>query len=219
MKLTDIKAHSRTATGNGPARGLRREGKIPAVLYGSNTESASLSLVVKDLEEVMKESQTSQILVNLSIDDGKPQPALLKALQRHPVTGAFLHADFYQVDMARKIRVNVPVTTKGKCIGIEMGGMLQIIRRELEVLCLPNRIPGHIEIDITNLEMGESFHVEDLVLEDGIEVPHEVNFTVLTVVSGRMKAEEAEEEGVEEEIEGEEPGEEAEAETPEGATG
>lgn len=210
MKLIDLVADNRTLTGNGPARRLRLGGKIPAVLYGPGAEPERLSVTVKDLETVMKDSQTGQLFVNLSVGEGKPKPALLKELQRHPVTGKFLHADFYQVDMERKVKVMVPVITRGKCVGVEMGGMLQVVRRNVEVFCLPDRIPEHIEIDITDLEMGESVHVEDIDLGENIDIPHEVNFTILTVVSGRMKAVEAEE--GEEEVEGEEIVEGAEAE-------
>ena len=112
--------------------------------------------------------------------------------------------------MDRKIRVRVPVTTRGKSNGVEMGGMLQIIRRELEVLCLPDDIPEVIEIDITELDMGESVHVEDIPLEGDVEIPHEVNFTVLTILSGRKVEEVVDEEG-EEAVEEETA--EAEAET------
>jgi large subunit ribosomal protein L25 len=149
------------------------------------------------------------LFVNLAIDGLGEHKALLKELQRHPVGGQYLHADFYEVAMDRKIRVRVPVTTRGKAQGVEMGGMLQIIRRELEVLCLPDDIPENIEIDITELDMGESVHVEDIPLEGDVEIPHEVNFTILTILSARQ-AEETEED-VEEGEEAAEAAEEAEA--------
>jgi large subunit ribosomal protein L25 len=85
----------------------------------------------------------------------------------------------------------VPVVTTGKAAGVEMGGMLQLIRRELEVLCLPNAIPQTINIDVTQLEVGQSVHVEDIQLGDAVEIPHEVNFTILTI-SSQKKAEEGE---------------------------
>lgn len=215
MKLIDLNTNNRTTTGNGPARALRRDGKIPAVLYGPAAEPKSLAVDVKDMETIIKDSPAGQVFVNLSVDGGQAAPAMLKELQRHPVSGKFLHADFYQVDMNRKVKVMVPVTTRGKSIGVEMGGMLQIIRRSLEVQCLPNQIPETIEIDISDIQMGESVHVEDIDLGGDVEIPHEVNFTILTVISGRMKAaeeEEGEEEAVEEAVEGEEAGEEAPAE-------
>jgi large subunit ribosomal protein L25 len=200
LKLFDLNAEPRTTTGNGPARVLRRSGKMPAVLYGQGVAPESLTVSVKDLETVLKGSSGGQMFLSLSVEGAPKKTVLLKELQRHPVSGDFLHADFYQVDMNRRIKVMVPVTTRGKCIGVEMGGMLQVIRRSLEVECLPDRIPDHIEIDITDLQMGESVHVEDIDLGEEVELPHEVNFTVLTILSGRKKTEEEEEEeGVEEE--------------------
>jgi large subunit ribosomal protein L25 len=93
----------------------------------------------------------------------------------------------------------VPVVTTGKSLGVEMGGMLQIIRRELEVLCLPNQVPENITIDVSDLEIGDSLHVEDLLLEEDVEVPADVNFTILTVLSPKAEEEEEEVEGEEEE--------------------
>lgn len=205
MDFLNINAKQRTTKGNGPARVLRREGQIPAILYGPENEPTSIAVDAHELELLLKTSRADQIFVNLAIDGGGERKALLKELQRHPVSGQYLHADFYEVAMDRKIRVRVPVTTRGKSQGVEMGGMLQIIRRELEVLCLPNDIPDVIEIDITELDMGESVHVEDIPLEGDVEIPHEVNFTILTILSGRKVEEEAEEleEGEEAEVEAE----------------
>jgi len=105
---------------------------------------------------------------------------------------------FYEVAMDRKIRVMVPVRTTGKSIGVELGGLLQTIRRELEVLCLPNEIPKAIEVDVTDLDVGESIHVNEIHLEGNIEISAEVNFTVITVLSPKGTASEEEEEGEEE---------------------
>ncbi len=201
MEFSNINANTRTTKGNGPARVLRRQGQIPAILYGPDNAPTPIAVKTHDLELLLKSSPAGQIFVNLAIDKGGKRKALLKELQRHPVSGQFIHADFYEVAMDRKIRVRVPVITRGKSQGVEMGGMLQIIRRELEVLCLPNDIPETIEIDITELDMGESVHVEDVPLEGDVEIPHEVNFTVLTILSGRKVEEEEVEEGEEAELE------------------
>ena len=133
----------------------------------------------------------------------------------------FLHVDFYEVDLKRKINVMVPVTTTGKCIGIEMGGMIQLIRRELEVLCMPGELPESIEIDITELNIGDSVHVEDVKLEGDIEIPPDVDFPILTILSAKMAEEEVEEEELEEGEEGAEgaegeDGDEAAEPAPEG---
>ena len=202
MEFSNINANTRTTKGNGPARVLRRQGQIPAILYGPDNAPTPIAVKTHDLEVLLKSSPAGQIFVNLAIDNGGKRKALLKELQRHPVSGQYIHADFYEVAMDRKIRVRVPVITRGKSQGVEMGGMLQIIRRELEVLCLPDDIPESIEIDITELDMGESVHVEDVPLTGDVEIPHEVNFTVLTILSGRIaEEEEVAEEGEEAELE------------------
>jgi large subunit ribosomal protein L25 len=213
LDFLNIRANQRTTRGNGPARVLRREGRIPAILYGPDNEPISIAVNTHELETLLKSSRSGQVFVKLSIDGVGERKAILKELQRHPVSGHFIHADFYEVAMDRKIRAMVPVVTRGKSKGVETGGMLQIIRRELEVLCLPDDIPETFEIDITELDMGESIHVEDLPLEGDVEIPHEVNFTILTILSGRMAEEEVAEEGEEAELEeGAEPEAEAEAE-------
>jgi large subunit ribosomal protein L25 len=195
LNSIELQATTRTGTGNGPARVLRREGRVPAILYGPVDQPQMLSIGMRDFEDAVKKGNVGRSIFNLVIDGGKQtKVAMIKELQTHPVDHGLIHIDFYAVDMARKVRVNVPVVTTGKSVGVEMGGMLQIIRRDLEVLCLPNAIPQTITIDITQLDVGQSVHVEDIQLGDEVELPHEVNFTVLTILSPKKaEAEEAEE--------------------------
>jgi large subunit ribosomal protein L25 len=127
---------------------------------------------------------------------------MIRELQVHPVSGNPLHVDFYEVDMKRKINVSIPVVTVGKSQGVVLGGMLQLVRRELEVLCLPDEIPESIEVDITDLEIGDSLHVDEIEVGENIEIPADVNFTVITVLAPTLEEEEEEEE--EEGVEGEE---------------
>ncbi len=204
MELIELKTNIRTSIGNGPARVLRRNKQIPAVLYGMGTETVLLSVDISDLEQVLKESSASQLLLNLVIQNGKTytKTVMIKELQIHPVSRDFLHVDFYEIVMDRKIKVNIPVVTRGKSEGVEQGGMLQIIRRELEVLCLPFEIPEQIEIDITNLEIGDSVHVNDISLEGNAEIQADVNFTMLTILSPTAAEEEVSEEEGEEGEEG-----------------
>ncbi len=205
MNTIELQAATRTTTGNGPARALRREGRVPAILYGPTSEPRMLSVGTHDIETIFKESSVSSSIFNLVIDGGKEtKAAMVKELQTHPVDRHLIHIDFYAVDMTRKVRVFVPVVATGKSVGVERGGMLQIIRRELEVLCLPNAIPQTITVDITDLDVGQSAHVEDIQIGSEIELPHEVNFTVLTI-SSQQKAEvggaaEGEEEAEAEEV-------------------
>jgi large subunit ribosomal protein L25 len=212
LELVEIKAELRNTTGNGPARALRREGKIPAVLYGPKTDALMLSVDIKELETALKRGKDSHGLLNLSVqgEKGGQKPVMLQELQIHPVSQDFLHADFYEIDVTRPIRVSVPVEVTGKSRGVEGGGVLQVIRWELEVLCLPSNVPAVLSIDVTELEVGDSIHVEDIALGEGVELPHDVNFTVLTVVSPKLVKEDEEEEEEGEELE--EGAEEASAE-------
>ncbi len=210
MEIQNLKATKREAVGNGPSRVLRQDGKIPALIYGPKTEPIKLTIDQMELEPIFKSGAVAQKLLKLEIEgvDGQ-RNVMIKEMQKHPVSQQLLHLDLYEVTMDHKLKVMVPVVTTGKSVGVEMGGMLQIIRRELEVLSLPDQIPENITIDITDLDIGDSFHVEDLQLDGDIEIPADVNFTILTVLS--PKAEEEEVEGEEEEEMGEE-GAEAEEE-------
>ena len=205
MELVELKAEVRTTTGNGPARVLRREGKIPAVLYGPKTKPVMLAVGIKDLETALKMGKASHGLMTLAVQSGKKakRAVMLQELQTNPVSHDFLHADFYEIDVNRPIHVNVPVRVTGKSKGVEAGGILQVVRWELEAVCLPDRLPAAFEIDVTELEVGDSVHVEEIPLSEGVEIPHETNFTVVTVVSPKMEVV-AEEEIEEEELEGEE---------------
>ncbi len=209
MELIKFNANIRTQTGNGPGRVLRREGKMPAVLYGPSTEPVLLSVDVKELDQILRASKGAQVILELVIQDQErsTRTAMLKELQVHPVSQAYLHADFYEIAMDRKIKVNVPIVATGTSVGVELGGILQIIRRELEVFCLPLNIPEAIELDITNLDIGDSIHVDEIPLGEGVEIPPDVNFTVLTILSPAKEeveaveeGEEAIEEGAEEEV-------------------
>jgi len=201
LELIELKTNIRTTTGNGPARRLRQKGQIPAVLYGPGTESVLLSVNISDIDRVLKKGRIGQVLLNLVIQNNgetSTKTVMVKELQLHPVSRNFLHIDFYEVAMDRKIMVNVPVTTTGKAKGVEVGGILQIIRRELEVQCLPLDVPKSIEIDITDLDIGDSIHVGDITRQSEIEFLGDENFTVVTIVTPKI---EEEEEPVEEEEE------------------
>ncbi|MCD4688433.1 MAG: 50S ribosomal protein L25, partial [Desulfuromonadaceae bacterium] len=119
------------------------------------------------------------------------QVVILKDMQVDPVVGTMLHADFQVIDLSAKVSVMVPVHPVGKSAGEKEGGNMSIIRHEIEVVCLPNAIPASIDIDVTEMQIGDVVHVEDLQLADGVEAPHDGNFTILTV-AGRMAEEEAE---------------------------
>ena len=190
MKQLEINATIRKTRGNGPARSLRREGRFPAILYGPGTQPVMLSVNVRDFEHVVQKGNIRRSIFSLSIQNGSTvtKPAVIKELQTHPVSGQFLHVDFYEIDMNRKLRVMVPVVPKGKTKGEEFGGMLQIIEREIAVFCLPQEIPDSLEIDVSELGVGDALHVKDIALPGGVELPPGENYTVVTVISPKAEA-------------------------------
>jgi len=204
LEKLELTTKVRTTVGNGPARELRRQGAIPAVLYGPDTESMKLSVPAKALELITKSANIGQLLLNLTIegDETAAKTAMIRELQVHPLSGSLIHVDFYEVDMHRKINVSIPIVTVGKSKGVELGGMLQLVRRELEVLCLPIEIPEFIEVDVSDLDIGDSLHVDEIELGENIENPADVNYTVITVLAPALEEEEEEEEE-EEAVEGE----------------
>lgn len=200
MESIQLKAKVRKSVGNSPSRVLRREGEVPAVIYGPGKDSVLLSVSVKDLENILKKTNIGQAILNLEIHNGgvSTRTAMIKELQTHPVSRKYLHVDFYEIAMDRKIKVKIPVVTKGIAKGADFGGMLQVISREIEVLCLPLGIPKSIEIDITELNVGDAVHVRDIALPEGVEIPADVNYTIVTVLATKAEEKVSEEE-VEEE--------------------
>jgi large subunit ribosomal protein L25 len=190
LKQLELNATIRKTKGNGPARSLRREGRFPAVLYGPGTQPVMLSVNVRDFEQVVQKGNIRRTIFSLSIQNGSTvtKPAVIKELQTHPVSGQFLHVDFYEIDMNRKLKVMVPVVPKGKTKGEEFGGMLQIIEREIAVFCLPQEIPDSLEIDVSELGVGDALHVKDIALPGGVELPPGENYTVVTVISPKAEA-------------------------------
>lgn len=213
MKQHELNATIRTTRGNGPARSLRREGMLPAVLYGPHTPPVLLAVNVRDFERAVQKGNIRRTIFALNIPNGgtAARPAVLKELQRHPVTGRFLHVDFYEIDMNRKLRVMVPIMPKGRPKGEELGGMMQIIEREIEVLCLPRDIPESLELGVADLGIGDALHVKDIALPSGVELPPGVNYTVVTVVSQKAEAAGAAVAEAAEAAEGEKPAAEAAA--------
>ncbi|MEW6215084.1 MAG: 50S ribosomal protein L25, partial [Nitrospirota bacterium] len=164
----------------------RRKNMIPAILYrGGRTIPIKFSK--KELAQFINTTAGEQVMANLQFSDGESRLALLKDYQVEPTKGELLHADFFEVLLTEEVRVTVHVTTVGEPIGVKRdGGILQYLLREIEVECLPDRIPGHIEIDISGLEIGQSLHVSDLKLGEDIKVltdPQEVIVNVLAPVA------------------------------------
>jgi large subunit ribosomal protein L25 len=182
MERINIKAMKRQETGKGAARTLRRNNMIPAVLYRGGS-SIPIKFSKKELSQFINTTAGEQVMVTLQFDDGEIRPALMKDYQLDPIKSELYHADFFEISLTEKVKVTVHITTVGEPIGVKRDkGILQYLLREIEVECLPDKIPGHIEIDISGLEIGQSFRVSGLVLGQDIKVltdPDEVLVNVI----------------------------------------
>ena len=202
MKQVSLNAELRTECGKSAVRKLRREGLIPAILYGHKKEAIPLSLHSLLLNKIMTDEAIESTLIDLTIKAGKKEEkrtVVLKEIQVHPAKRNYLHVDFYEVDMSEKIVVPIPIHLVGKTKGVEAGGILQQIKREVEVKCLPSNIPGRFEIDVSNLEIGGSIHLGDIMLDEGVDILEDLSLVVATVLTPTViKEEEKEEMGIEE---------------------
>lgn len=185
-----LSAADRTTTGKGAARRLRNTGMTPAVLYDRQAQSRMLAVVSKELKNVLLSETGAHTLLKLKID-AEEKVVMLKDHQVDPVKRTLLHADFYEVDLTRAVHTEVPLVLVGKPAGLEKGGLLQQIRRELTISAMATDLPSQIVVDVTHLDLGDSLHVEDVQPPTGVEIVFDVNFTLATVaVPKGAKAEE-----------------------------
>jgi large subunit ribosomal protein L25 len=185
MEVTQLKASTRKETGKGPARRFRKEGSIPAVFYGRGEEAIHLSVNAAELLKVIK-AKKENIFIKLLIEGEKPMEklSLIKDLQIEPVSRRFYHVDFYEIRMDQKLTLDVPLRFAGIPVGVQNGGELQHLKRDLKVSCLPSVLPDFIEIDVTGLDIGNSIKVQDIRVQDGVAVldPGDVGVAMVAVI-------------------------------------
>ena len=166
-----VEAELRSDEGKGASRRLRRlEAKVPAIIYGGDSAPVSLSLIRKDLEKHLEKEAFYSAVIEVAYD-GKKEKAILKALQRHPAKDFPMHADFFRVEANKAIKVSIPLhfTNEDTCVGVKMGGgRIQHTVNEVEVLALPADLPEFIEVDMTDVQVGDIIHLSDLQLPEGV---------------------------------------------------
>jgi large subunit ribosomal protein L25 len=184
LETLELKADPRAKGSKNSARRLRREGKIPAILYGPKTQPTALQLDKKDFSTRVAVLEGSHLVRLKSADAALTEKvALVKDMQFHPISGDVIHTDLYEVDLAAKITVRVPLRFVGKAAGVVRGGILQPIVREVEVECLPLDIPESFNVDVSALDIGDSIHVEEIPMPEGVSAVYEANYAVVTVVT------------------------------------
>lgn len=188
QQKASLECFPREKSGTGAARAVRREGKVPAIIYSKKSEPVQIALRENDLVIEYRRGRFNARILELKLD-GKTIKTLPQALQFHPVSDKIEHVDFLRVEDGDTIRVSVPVIFRGreKALGIKRGGVLNIVRRDIELFCKPDSIPERIEISVEKMDIGESIHIEDIELPEGVEPTVKRNFTIATI-AGRGKA-------------------------------
>jgi len=201
MEISELKASRRTDIGKGVARRLRKNGFVPAVVYGSKTEPILLSVNSADLTKILK-GKEENVFINLHVDNGKKMEkfTLIKELQIDPVSGRFLHIDFFEIDKKQSITLDIPIHFTGEAAGVETGGDLHHIKRDIKVSCLFAALPEYIEVDVSGLNIGDSIKVDDIKLPEGITVldPEDTIIASVTAPKVTVKVEQVEEQVPEE---------------------
>jgi len=173
----EVNAQSRSDSGKGASRRLRRTGLIPGIVYGAHKEPSTISVPHHELIHSLENEGFYANLLSLKVD-GKVETVVLKDLQRHPAKPFILHVDFQRVQADEKIRLHVPVhfINEATCPGIKSGGQSSHVLTDIEISCLPKHLPEFIEVDMANVEMGATLHASDLQLPEGVElITHEGN--------------------------------------------
>ena len=184
MATVSLSANSRNESGKGPARKLRAEGLLPAVIYRAGQPATSISIGPMLFENAFQKTNNRNTLVELGVD-GTTYTCLVKATQRDPVTSNLLHVDFFEVDDNEDVLVVVPVTTTGKAPGVVAGGKLRLIKRDLKVRCRPSVIPDSVPVDVSSLNIGDFIRVSGVAAPDSTEIVAPNDFNVLTVLGKR----------------------------------
>jgi len=208
--MFEFAAEGRDASSKVRAREVRRNGKVPAVVYGGTSDPQSIVLTHTDVIKHLEHEAVYSHVLDLKID-GKTEKAILKDIQRHPAKPRILHMDFMRVDESQALKVNVPLhfINEDTCVGVKAGGVVTHAMVDVEVSCLPSKLPEYIEVDLASLDIGDSIHLTDIVVPDGVEIvtlaqEGEHDYTVAQVMKTRVEQEP-------EEVEGDEDGDSEEA--------
>ncbi len=211
MAQYTLRVSVRDDKGKEAAKKLRRNNQIPAIFYGPDTDPLMLVVDYPDLDGIIKQTAAENIILGLQIEseegsDSKTvmsKTVMLKELQVDPIKNTYLHADFYEVSMEREVTVGIPIHLLNTPAGVLEGGVLQHVRREITISCLPDQMVEHLDVDVSGLEIGDSIHIRDIDLPEGLTTNQDENLTVAVVAAPTVIPEVEEIEEIEE-IEGEE---------------
>jgi large subunit ribosomal protein L25 len=185
-----VTAEVRESRGKNEARRLRVAGNIPAVLYGTGSEPVAVTVSPKQVGKILNSASGSNTIFNLQVAGGEDSPVKVVDWQNHPVKGTLMHIDLMRIDLTRKLTVKVPVHTTGEAKGVkQQGGLFELVAREIVVECLPDDIPEHYTVDVTELLIGQSIRAKNVPLADGIKLISNPELVLAHVVVTRGAAE------------------------------
>jgi len=194
MKQVTLSAIKREKTGKEISKKLRKQGLIPAIVYGPRFQPFPIAVKFNELESILIKHKGETLLFNLELSDGEPSKiqAILKDYQTHPITDKIIHIDFLAIHEEEAITLDIPLEFLGKPVGISKGGILEILLHELTIECLPSNIPDKIYVDISNLDVGDVLHVKDIKVPEGVKVIDDPEETVITIVAEAVEVAEEE---------------------------
>ena len=186
-----LQAEKRDVKGTTASKRLRREGTVPAIVYGSSQENYTIQVNSKEFYNIFKKQGSENFLVNLEIADAKEKSklAFVQAIQRSPLTGAFIHVDFQAVSETETIHAEVAITLEGDSAGVKAGGVLEHQLHSIVIECLPADLPEQIVCNIEALEIGESIHIGEITLPSGVTTKVEDNLIIVLVNTPRVEEE------------------------------
>lgn len=184
-----LSATHRRRSGSGALKAMRREGLVPAVIYGKSEPAQNIKVNAREFGTLLKDSASEHMLVDLDLE-GSKKLAILQDVQHDPITGAFVHVDFHAVAANETVHALVAVEVKGDAPGLKMGGMVEVLVHELSVTCLPHDLPETFVVDVSNLELGQALHVSDLDLPEGIKVEMDPSLVVVQISEPKVAVEE-----------------------------
>jgi large subunit ribosomal protein L25 len=191
MEQMEIMAQPRQRRFKRDNNRLRRQGRIPSVIYGEKAAPASIAVDEHQMEMILRGASRSSAVFRVTVDDGRDtEQTLLRAVDRHPVTGRLVHIDFQRVDLDKEVELAVPIHASGASpIGVRGGGILEHVQRAITIRCKPLAMPQFIEVDLSNLDVHESIHVVDLKLPEGVTVMDSPDTALFAVVAPHVVVE------------------------------
>jgi large subunit ribosomal protein L25 len=207
MARFTLAARIRDEKGKQAAKRLRKENRLPAIFYGPHASSLMLTVDSHDLHNIITKTTGENVIIGLQIESDKgpdSKMVILKDLHSDPVKRNYLHADFYEISMDKELTLEINLHFINTPVGVVNGGMLQPIRREITVSCLPDKLVDFIEVDVSGLDIGQSLHIGEIILPDGIKSSLDANLPIATVMAPSVAVAETAGEGAAAEAEGKE---------------